>query len=306
MFFIEFYEKLKTPKNKTEMKKLITCSAFALASFLVLQPSFIYTNSGQAPSGHTGAPGEPTCNTSGCHTGTAVNSTSNLVQLTTVGSNNLTSGYTAGTTYNLSLNVQAINKPKYGFQITALDDNGAAAGTFAITNQNGTVLQQVGGKSYVSHKNANSTAAWSFQWTAPASGNVNFYIAVNGANDNDIISGDLIFTSKYTVSTTEGLVLENGGTSSIKVLNADNHNINIFPNPLQDKIFIQYNVESSEKVSASLFNLNGQEIQTFFDEEQSKGEYNEVFNLNSNINAGLYLVRINMGDKTFFKKVLVD
>lgn len=287
------------------MKKLITLSAFAVASFLVLQPSFIYTNSSQAPTAHTGAPGEPTCAASGCHTGSAVSANNSLIALSTVGANSLSNGYTAGTTYNMSLNVAAINKPEYGFQITALDDNNAAAGTFAITNVNGTVLSQAGGKSYVGHKNSNSTAAWSFQWTAPQSGNVTFYIAVNGADGTNSSANDMIFTTAYTVSTSQGLTRVGGGTG-IEVLNADDNNISIYPNPAKDKILMQYSLDNNADVTVDLFNLNGQLMQTFFEGAQSQGEQNEVFTLNDNITKGLYLVRFNVGNKVFFKKLLVE
>jgi hypothetical protein len=289
------------------MKKLITFSAFALAMALVLQPSFIYTNSSQAPSGFTGAPGEGTCANSGCHTGSSVNTAANFIALATAGANNLNSGYTPGTTYTMTLNVNAINKPKYGFSITALDANNAAAGDFNITNQNGTARTTFANKIYVGHKNASSTAAWSFQWVAPATnvGTVTFYISANGADGTGSINLDQIHTTKYTVSTSTGLV-EGSGSTGIKVLNADDNNIAIFPNPVKNNMFVSYNVVNNENVSIDLFGLNGQLVQNLLNENLAVGAYNNNFSLNNNITKGLYLVRVNMGEKTFFKKVLVD
>ncbi len=290
------------------MKKLITFSAFALALGLVLNPSFIFTNSLQAPAAHTGAPGEGTCATAGCHTGNPVITTGSFILLNTAGANNLTAGYTPGTTYNLTLNVSAFNSPKYGFQITALDANNNAAGDFNITNVNGTVRTTSGNRIYVGHKTANSTAAWSFQWIAPATdaGTVTFYIAGNGSNNNILETGDQIYTTTYTVSTSAGLTQGNGGSTGIKVLNADDNGISIFPNPVKDRLFVSYNVAETENVTIDLYNLNGQLVQNLLNEKNSAGNYNETFNLNNNINKGLYIVRVNMGDNTFFKKVLVD
>lgn len=290
------------------MKKFATFFAFATALALVLNPSFIYTNSGQAPSAFSGAPGEGTCASVGCHTGNSVITTGTFVQLSTVGGNNLNAGYTPGTTYNLALNVSAANKPKYGFQITALTSSNTAAGDFNITNVNSTVRTTQGGRIYVSHLNASSTAAWTFQWVAPATdaGVVTFYIAANGANNNSLESGDQIYTTTYTVSTSAGLTQGSGGSTGIKVLNADDNGINIFPNPVKDRLFVSYNMNENEEVSIDLFNLNGQLVQNLFNDFSNKGSYNESFSLNSNIQKGLYIVRMNMGDKTFFKKVLVD
>jgi hypothetical protein len=290
------------------MKKLITFSAFALAIGLVLNPSFIYTNASQAPAAHTGAPGEGTCATSGCHTGSSVITTGNFIVLSTAGANNLTSGYTPGTTYNMTLNVSAFNKPKYGFQITALDGSNNAAGDFNITNVNGTVRTTSGGRIYVGHKSASSTAAWSFQWIAPATdaGTVTFYVAGNGADNNILQTGDQIYTTSYTVSTSAGLTQGSGGSTGINVLNADDNGISIFPNPVKDRLFVSYNVAETENVTIDLYNLNGQIVQNLLNEKNSSGNYNESLSLNNNINKGLYIVRVNMGEKTFFKKVLVD
>ena len=75
------------------MKKITTFLAFATALALALNPSFIYTNSLQAPAGHTGAPGEGTCANTGCHVGNAVITSGTFLQLSTVGGNNLNTGY---------------------------------------------------------------------------------------------------------------------------------------------------------------------------------------------------------------------
>lgn len=289
------------------MKKIITLFAFAAATALVLNPSFIYTNSSQSPNAHTGAPSENTCATAGCHTGNPVISTGSFIQLSTVGANSLSAGYTPSTTYNLALNVSAANKPKYGFQITALDASNNPIGDFNITNTNSTVRTTQGGRIYVGHKNANSTAAWTFQWVAPSTnaGVVTFYIAVNGANNDLNATGDQIYTTTYTVSTSAGLT-QAGGSTGIEILNADENGINIFPNPVKDKLFVSYTMNESEVVSIDLFNLNGQLVQNFFNNKIEKGNYDESFGLNENIQKGLYIVRMNMGNKTFFKKVLVD
>jgi hypothetical protein len=289
------------------MRKIITLSAFTFGLALMLQPFVTFTNSAQPPAGHTGSPGEPTCATAGCHTGSSLISSGSFIALQSVLGNDLNStGYIPDSTYNLSVNVATISKPRYGFQITALDASFNAAGTFSLTSSATTALTTSGGKSYVSHKSANSTAAWTFKWTAPSTdvGTVTFYISANGANNNSLSTGDQIYITSFTATTSQGLT-RTGGTS-IEVLSADENGIDIFPNPISNRISFSYSVEGSKNVSAALYNLNGQMVQEFFNEEKLSGEHNESFSMNQTMAMGLYLVQVKMDDKVFFKKVMVN
>jgi hypothetical protein len=90
------------------------------------------------------------------------------------------------------------------------------------------------------------------------------------------------------------------------VLSADEAGIEIFPNPISNRVSFSYSLDKNKEVSAALYNLNGQMIQQFFNEEKSFGENNETFNLNSDIAPGLYVVQVKMDDKVFFKKVMAN
>jgi hypothetical protein len=300
------------------MRKLITLFAFTAGMALMLQPFITLTNIIQPPTSATGAPGDfGTCALAGCHTGSSVISTGNFIILQSLGANNLNSaGYIPDTTYNLSVNVANINKPRYGFSITVLDANDNPAGILMLTTtpSSTTAINTQNGRTYVSHKNANSTAAWAFKWKAPSSniGPVKFYIAANGANNDGqapfntaLNSGDQIYTTSYSVSATQGLSREGGGTG-IQALNADDNGISIFPNPISNKVSFSYGLTDNKNVAASLFNLNGQMIQEFFNEAQNAGHYNQTFNINTDIALGLYIIQVKMDDAVFFKKVMVQ
>jgi hypothetical protein len=291
------------------MKKLITLFASVIALVFMLYPFITFTNSSQAPTGATGAPGDfGTCALAGCHMGSAVITSGNFIILESQGPNNLnTAGYLPDTTYNLSLNVANINKPRYGFSITALDANNNPAGTFSLISTANTAINTQNGRTYVSHKNANSTAAWIFKWKAPSTnvGVIKFYIAANGANNNNDKTGDQIYTTVYSVTTTQGLTRE-GGASGIQPLNADENGISVFPNPLGNRITLSFNVSDNKHIFAGLYNFNGQLIQQFIDDYHTAGYYNNTFSLVSDIPTGLYLIQIKMNDTVFFKKVMVN
>lgn len=176
----------------------------ALTFFLVAGVNtIVFTNSSQPPAGRTGAPGEFTCAASGCHD-TNPASVTTFIGFDTAPTGRLTGGYTPGTTYNLFVNVNALpsngSTPRNGFEVTVLDASNNAAGTLALSNPTLTTLSTAASRQYVGHNNANSTAAWTFQWTAPAigTGDVTFYVAANISNNNSSDSGDKIYTQAFT------------------------------------------------------------------------------------------------------------
>lgn len=184
-------------------RKKSTLLVFLTLLLVVGANTLVVTNPSQPPSGYTGAPGENTCATSGCHSGSAI-ATSDIA-FNTVPTGSLTNGYTPGQLYNLTVNVNSLispstTQPRDGFQITALDANNDSAGTFTITNVNSTSLTTFFDRQYVGHKTANSTSAWTFRWTAPAAGTgpVTFYITANRSNNDNGTSGDFIYRQSFT------------------------------------------------------------------------------------------------------------
>lgn len=290
------------------MKKIITACFFAMLFALVLRPFITYTNSSQAPTGATGAPGDlGTCALSGCHTGSPVITTGNFIVLQSQGTNNLnTTGYIPDTTYNLSINVSNINKPRYGFSITALDENNNPAGMFSLISTANTALNTQGGRMYVSHKNASSTAAWVFKWKAPSSdvGPIKFYVAANGANNDNDKTGDQIYTTVYVVSATQGLTREAGNTG-IRPVSAEEGGISVFPNPINRNVSLTYRLQDNLPVYAALYSMDGQIKQELLSTRQEAGHYQQSFALLSDLAEGIYMLQVRMGEQVYFKKVLI-
>lgn len=299
--------------------KQLSISLFFLASLLILvfQQSEVYTNATQPNTGLTGAPGEGTCATVGCHntTTTEVSPTQKFIELQEFGGSSLSSGYSGneGSTLNLQLgfNQTLASAARYGFSMTVLFEDGTPAGTLAKGNgANGDreSLSTANGKQYIGHKSADSNPNWLFQYTLPSSitQDIIFYIAANGADGDGIADSDgsdKIYLAEYRLSSGDFGVNE----GPVSVQNISNiTNINVFPNPVQSSLNLSFNLDKGGYTKAEIIDIKGSSVNTLFTENLNPGNYNRQFTLNQNLNSGIYLVRIQMEGKTYFQKIMVQ
>jgi hypothetical protein len=86
-----------------------------------------------------------------------------------------------------------------GFELSSLNGSNAQSGSFIATSATTTaIVTGASGTTCMSHKNANSTKSWIWQWTAPTSGeDVAFYYVGMLANGNNNESGDVVYKNKY-------------------------------------------------------------------------------------------------------------
>jgi uncharacterized protein (TIGR03437 family) len=120
-------------------------------------------------------------------------------------------GYTLNQEVALTVTLNQAGRSRFGFSLTAIDDQGRRAGTLTVTDPSRTLLQNsaVGSnlRQYLSHNfggsNANgpNQSTWTFRWTAPAQdvGRVTFYVAGNAANSSNTELGDLIYTRSFSI-----------------------------------------------------------------------------------------------------------
>lgn len=184
--------------NCHKMKILKVLSVF-LILFSISES--VFTNSGGAPSGYTGAPGEGNC--TNCHSGT-VNSGSGSVSISIAGN---PSTYVPGQAYDVTVYVRDPLANKFGFQATAVrNSNNQGAGTMSAGSFNQISVSSSGGKSYANHNTSPGIVQfgrrWTFVWTAPAAGTgaVTIYAAGNVANNDRSTSGDEIYTNNLTIN----------------------------------------------------------------------------------------------------------
>lgn len=173
-----------------------------LAVFITLftWATIVFANSAGPPLGNTGAPGEGTCNN--CHSSFGLNSGGGSIVIA-----GLPQQYEPGRRYNLTVTVSQSNRNRWGFQMTAITDDGAGTGTFIITDaaQTQMLTSSIGGRqrAYVQHTSAGTqrgrtgSAMFRVDWTAPSSdvGNITFYASGNAANGDGTLIGDNAYTT---------------------------------------------------------------------------------------------------------------
>jgi hypothetical protein len=190
------------------MKKKIVLSLAVIVPIFIM--AFAERSSTGAPASHTGAPGEQTCATSGCHDDNALNSGAAKLTID-IGSGGITK-YVAGQTYPVKVSIADADASRFGFQIVALDQSTGNAGTFTITDAVRTQFMinqhELADRNYVTYTfsgtdaASNGTTEWIVNWTAPAttSGNITFYAAAVSANDDGTDKGDVVYTTNNTLT----------------------------------------------------------------------------------------------------------
>lgn len=68
-----------------------------------------------------------------------------------------------------------------------------------------------------------------------------------------------------------------------------------YPNPFNPVTTIKYQLPKDVKVSLTIYNLNGQLVETLISEHQEAGYYTVQWDA-SNVGSGVYFYRINAGD----------
>lgn len=245
------------------------------------------TNIGANYSGITGT----TCNTSGCHTG-ALNSGPGSVALT---SNIPVTGYVPGTGYTVTVTVTAggANGNAYGFSCSAAK-NGTTTATGGFTTADNTTLIKSGGL-YIVHNVAatgggsNSSHAFTFNWTAPASGtgDVKFFAAGNSANGDGTDNGDQIYNSTVIVNEAPG-----AGIAESVI-----HAFNLYPNPAVENVNVKV-PESLMDSQVSILDLTGK---TVYNRRLTATELQVDL---SPFKQGVYIVQIRKDGTSYTSKLI--
>ncbi len=189
-------------KNLVKITVMFLFLSAMIAALLTDNPAIETAHgfSSGPPAGHTGAPGELTCATSGCHQG-SLNGGPGRLTITAP------SVYEPGETYQITVRQTATesSRRRWGFQLTALTVSNRKAGDLNNTNNLAVVLDDDGpgfNRQYIEHTlngtfaGQTSQASWTFEWTAPDTdaGPVIFYAAGNQANNDGTNNGDQIYT----------------------------------------------------------------------------------------------------------------
>ena len=153
----------------------------------------------------TGAPGETTCEKSGCHSGGKF--------IGTVTISGIPDTVVPNTKYTITLTHKS-NAKVTGFELTCIDPLNKKCGTLTAGTGSNVATGATTGRQYVRQSNSkslvDSTASWDFSWTSPATitgDTVSFYftsLAGSGANgekgDNALKNVRKVFFNKLTAT----------------------------------------------------------------------------------------------------------
>jgi len=276
-------------------KNLLIISAFALS--ILGTTAFIKSSNGIA--GKTGAPGEQTC--SGCHSGGQGATTVSISSIPAFVSNQ----YIPGQSYTVNITVSSTALSAFGFGCEILNGTTQAATNAGVISSiaGSSQILNNGAKTNATHISASagsgspSSKTFSFKWVAPTSGTAAIYAAGNAVNSNGGTSGDL--------SNSTSLILTPNVSSGINANTKEVVNLNVYPNPIAETINLQYVLLKSGNVKASIFDIQGKEVDILIDENQMTGNFNNNFSVSKSVKSGVYFIKLSVDGKIMTQKMII-
>ena len=155
---------------------------------------------------------QSTCNV--CHNSYPLNNAGGGISISIADS---PTAYTPGNTYVLTVTVSQVPAAaRYGFEIAAVDVQNQNVGTFTAIAGTQIVSSVINGNNiaFLEHNTPSTSGTWTFSWTAPAvsQGTVRFYASGVAANNNNNSSGDYVYTTLNTLSSSCGNAILNHAT----------------------------------------------------------------------------------------------
>lgn len=183
---------------------ILSASIVTIVAIMAMAPE---KSSSGAPASHTGAPGEMTCATGGCHDDNAVNA-GNAILSIDMG----TTQYTPGQTYSIKVRITESSVDRFGFQLLALTNSDTSnVGTFKLADALRTQFTKnqykLFSRQYVTYSYDGTDAVspgvgeWTVNWTAPSvnKGPITFYASGVSADDDESDRGDHVYTKSLTI-----------------------------------------------------------------------------------------------------------
>jgi hypothetical protein len=275
--------------------KRITLMMISLTGIVVLlafaAPRDVKNQNG-APAGYTGSPGDGSSCAS-CHSVPGI-----MFYPPAISHNIPGAQYVPGNTYQITCNIGASGRVKFGFQFSPQDAAGALAGSMTVTNP--TDMQLVGAGKYMTHtltgtSGPSGSKSWQFNWTAPppGTGQVQLCAAFNITNNNSNNTGDSIVLAVINVD--EGTVgMEQPYEKT---------DVQIYPQPANDVIHLLFTSEMPGRIHASVYNTDFRMITST---EWSDVRTGEAIRLSTaGMSSGTYFLKLEQQGKTVLIRRIV-
>lgn len=144
---------------------------------------------------------------------------------------------------------------------------------------------------------------------------ISFELHYNGKSDPKIVNSYSLFVQNLKAFVNQKLDMgSNERYYSVKL--NDNPSINYetllqnnYPNPFNPSTTIQFSLKDDSNIELTIYNIKGQKVKTLKKGNLTKGVHAVVWdgkdNYNNTCSSGVYFYRLNVGNKTFNKKMLM-
>jgi hypothetical protein len=281
------------------MKKLIVATSSIVVLALALMAFDITDKNGKA--GYTGAPGESTC--SSCHNGGSAAASDILMTAVPAFSNG--TGFYADSVYQITLSMYATGFTRYGFDAEFLNASNTQAGTLKVAGS-GVKFATLGSRRHAVHSAvmsaASGTAAFTFTWQAPSTGDAKLYAIGNAVNGNNTISGDFVIPTKVFSLTALALPVDTTTDVGIQEVKGEVNAFSLFPNPSNGAISVSYFLNQSMALETAIYTIDGRKVKTLSTEVEPAGAANKSYQ--TDLPSGMYILRINQNGNQVASRLL--
>ena len=95
------------------------------------------------------------------------------------------------------------------------------------------------------------------------------------------------------------------GTTGVSVAKSLSNSLNIYPNPVDDRINVEYYLKRDNIVNIKIIDVLGNEVLTLLSEKRDAGSQKEAIDLGNKIPGGLYFIKISIGSETMMKRISI-
>ncbi|MDZ4699369.1 MAG: choice-of-anchor V domain-containing protein [Rhodothermales bacterium] len=265
-----------------------------LAAF-VLYPLVAHTDKDGAEARRTGAPGNDTCATSGCHDDGTPNSGPGSVTVSAS-----TSGpFAPGDTVEFTVTVAETGLSVFGFQATVKKASNSGNTGRLLLAPNTEYSDAIG--DYITHSKvleSNNTGSWTLRWVAPDTnpGDVIIYAAGVASNASGSRFGDKVYTSSTTLPVQVGTE-ESDTIPGFNLISA-------YPNPAVSNTTITYSVDRSETMALSVYDARGRRVLQETLGAPTAGAHQHVLGVDG-LSSGVYFYEISTPTRKESKPLLI-
>jgi hypothetical protein len=135
-------------------------------------------------------------------------------------------------------------------------------------------------------------------------------IQIDGNSWNQLTSGSYIYSIiPSQIGAISGSVLVSNNVVTSDDIVSTRYDFINYPNPFNPSTNIHFNVPEEGRVELSIYNIKGQKVKTVCKEILPAGNHEYIWegknNSDNTVASGIYFIRLNNGEKTKIRKVLL-